>query len=161
MSIVCRLGAVDCFAAVEDGGGAIVMKKGDGLAGGVYLGESLSGFFARSCEHDGGGYEEGKECVDGDGGASDPFKAPCEVSVEKGCQYRKGEESGKGVGGILGGDEFEACIDGKIQSGKISGRDVAAPGVDGKSVGVSGRFEAGERARELSYPIVLGGSERL
>ena len=96
------------------------MKKGDGLAGGVYLGESLSGFFARSCEHDGGGYEEGKECVDGDGGASDPFKAPCEVLVENGCQYRKGEESGKGVGGILGGDEFEENIhDGEVNEEEL------------------------------------------
>ena len=96
------------------------MKKGDGLAGGVYLGESLSGFFARSCEHDGGGYEEGKECVDGDGGTSDPFKAPCEVSVEKGCQYRKGKESGKGVGGILGGDEFEENIhDGEVNEEEL------------------------------------------
>ena len=67
--------AIDGFAAVEDGGGAVVMKEGDGFAGGVHLGESLSGFFARSCEHDGGGYEEGKERVDGDGCAADFLEA--------------------------------------------------------------------------------------
>ena len=120
VDLVCGFCAVDGFAAVEDGGGAVVMKEGDGFAGGVHLGECLSGLFSGAGEHDGGSYEEGKERVDGDGGASDPLKAPCEVPVEKGCQYRKGEESGKGVGGILGGDEFEENIyDGEVEEEEL------------------------------------------
>ena len=120
VDLVSRFCAVYSFAAVEDSGGAIVMKECDGLAGGVHLGESLSDFFPRSCEHNAGGYEEGKDRVDGDGCAADFLKAPCEVSVEKGCQYRKGEESGKGVGGILGGDEFEENIyDGEINEEEL------------------------------------------
>ena len=75
VDLVCRLGAVDDFAAVEDGGGAVVMKEGDGFAGGVHLGESLSSFFARSCEHDGGSYEEGEDGVNGDGCAADFLEA--------------------------------------------------------------------------------------
>ena len=120
VDLVSGFSAVDGFAVVEDGGGAVVMKEGDGFSGGVHLGESLSSFFARAGEHDGGGYEEGKERVDGDGGASDPFKAPCEVPVEKGCQYRKGEEAGEGVGGVLGGDEFEENIyDGEVDEEEL------------------------------------------
>lgn len=106
-----RLGAVDRLTAVEDCGGAIVMQEGDGLACGVHLGESLPGFLPGAMEHDAGGDEKSKESVDGDGCAADPFKAPCEVLVENGCQYRKGEEARECVGGVLGGNECKEKID--------------------------------------------------
>ena len=75
VNLVSGFCAVDGFAAVEDGGGAVVMKEGDGFAGGVHLGEGLSGFFAGAGEHDGGGYEEGEEGVNGDGCAADFLEA--------------------------------------------------------------------------------------
>ena len=106
-----RLGAVDRLTAVEDCGGAIVMQEGDGLACGVHLGESLPGFFPRAMKHDAGGDEKGKESVDSDGCAADPFKAPCEVLVENGGQYRKGKEARECVGGVLGGNECKEKID--------------------------------------------------
>ena len=67
--------AVDGFAAVEDGGGAVVVKEGDGLAGGVHLGECLSGLFSGAGEHEAGGEEEGEDGVNGDGCAADFLKA--------------------------------------------------------------------------------------
>lgn len=106
-----RFSAVDRLPAVEDRGGAIVMQEGDGHACGVHPGESLPGFLPGAMEHDAGGDEKGKESVDGDGCAADPFKAPCEVLVENGCQYRKGEESRERVGGVLGGNECKEKID--------------------------------------------------
>ena len=106
-----RLGTVDRLPAVEDRGGAIVMQEGDGLACGVHPGESLPGFLPRAMKHDAGGDEKSKESVDGDGCAADPFKAPCEVLVENGCQYRKGEEARECVGGVLGGNECKEKID--------------------------------------------------
>ena len=106
-----RLGAVDRLTAVEDGGGAVVMKEGDGLTCGVHPCESLPSFLPGAMEHDAGGDEKGKESVDGDGCAADPFKAPCEVLIENGCQYRKGEEAWECVGGVLGGNECKEKID--------------------------------------------------
>lgn len=106
-----RLGAVDRLPAVEDRGGAIVMQEGDGHACGVHPGESLPGFLPGTAEHDAGGDEKSKESVDSDGCAADPFKAPCEVLVENGCQYRKGEEARECVGGVLGGNECKEKID--------------------------------------------------
>lgn len=106
-----RFGAVDRLPAVEDRGGAIVMQEGDGHACGVHPGESLPGFLPGAMEHDAGGDEKSKESVDGDGCATDPFKATCEVLVENGCQYRKGEESRECVGGVLGGNECKEKID--------------------------------------------------
>ena len=67
--------AVDGFAAVEDGGGAVVMKEGDGFAGGVHLGEGLSGLFSGAGEHEAGGEEEGEDGVNGDGCAADFLEA--------------------------------------------------------------------------------------
>ena len=105
-----RLGSVDRLPAVEDRGGAIVMQEGDGLAGGVHLGEGLSGLFAGAGEHEAGGGEEGKEGVDGDGCAADFFKARGEVFVQYSGQNRERKKAGKGVGGVLGRDEFEEDV---------------------------------------------------
>ena len=110
IDLVGRFCAVDGFAAVEDGGGAVVVKEGDGLAGGVHLGEGLSCHFAGTGEHDAGGGEKGKECVDGDGGAADFFKARGEVFVQYSGQNRERKKAGKGVGGVLGRDEFEEDV---------------------------------------------------
>ena len=87
------------------------MQEGDGHACGVHLGESLPGFLPGTVEHDAGGDEKSEESVDSDGCAADPFKAPCEVLVENGCQYRKGEEARECVGGVLGGNECKEKID--------------------------------------------------
>ena len=106
-----RFGAVDRLTAVEDGGGAVVMKEGDGLTCGVHPCESLPSFLPGAMEHDAGGDEKGKESVDRDGCAADLFKAPCEVLIENGCQYRKGEEAWECVGGVLGGNECKEKID--------------------------------------------------
>ena len=51
------------------------MKEGDGLAGGVHLGECLSGLFSGAGEHEAGGEEEGEDGVNGDGCAADFLKA--------------------------------------------------------------------------------------
>lgn len=110
VDLVCGFCAVDGFAAVEDGGGAVVVKEGDGLAGGVHLGEGLSGLFAGAGEHEAGGGEEGKEGVDGDGCAADFFKARGEVFVQYSGQNRERKKAGKGVGGVLGRDEFEEDV---------------------------------------------------
>ena len=112
--------AVDGFAAVEDGGGAVVVKEGDGLAGGVHLGECLSGLFSGAGEHEAGGEEEGEDGVNGDGCAADFLEADGEVLVKNGGQDGEGEEPGEGVGGVLGRDEFEENIyDGEVEEEEL------------------------------------------
>lgn len=155
-----RLGAVDRLTAVEDRGGAIVMQEGDGFACGVHLGESLPGFLSGAMEHDAGGDEKGKEGVDGDGCAADPFKAPCEVLVENGGQYRKGEEAREGVGGVLGGNECEEKIhDDEIDQEQLRhircASEVQRTGFPFFHETIGDREAPGGKADEVNHEVVI------
>ena len=160
VDLVSGFGAVDRLTAVEDRGGAIVMQEGDGFACGVHLGESLPGFLSGAMEHDAGGDEKGKEGVDGDGCAADLFKAPCEVLVENGGQYRKGEEAREGVGGVLGGNECEEKIhDDEIDQEQLrhirGASEVQLTGFPFFRETVGDREAPGGKADEVNHEVVI------
>ena len=136
------------------------MQEGDGLACGVHPGESLPGFLPGAMKHDAGGDEKGKEGVDGDGCAADLFKAPCEVLVENGGQYRKGEEAREGVGGVLGGNECEEKIhDDEIDQEQLRhircASEVQRTGFPFFHETIGDREAPGGKADEVNHEVVI------
>lgn len=80
-----RFGAVDGLSAVEDGGGAVIMEKGNGLIGSVHTGQGFPDFLAGMIQHDGGGHCDGQHRVYQAAGQACLFNAEILLFVKKGC----------------------------------------------------------------------------
>lgn len=83
--LVFRFCAVNGFTAVEDGGGTIVIEKGNGLMGSVHMGQGFAYFLARMIQHDGGGHCDGQYRVYQAAGQACLFNAEILLFVKKGC----------------------------------------------------------------------------
>lgn len=80
-----RFCAVNGFTAVEDGGGAVVIEKGNGLMGSVHMGQGFADFLTRMIQHDGGGHCDGQHRVYQTAGQACLFNAEILLFVKKGC----------------------------------------------------------------------------
>lgn len=83
--LVFRFSAVNCFTAVEDGGGAVVIQKRNGFMGGIHMGQGFAYFLARMIQHDGGGRCDGQYRVYQAAGQACLFNAEILLFVKKGC----------------------------------------------------------------------------
>ena len=106
-NLISRLGAVDGLAAVEDSGGAVVVYKGDGLSGGVQMGQGFTHFLAGMGKHDGRSHCDSQHCVHNAAGKSGLLDAEFMVFVKDGSKDGERKEGREGVGGILGGHQLE------------------------------------------------------
>lgn len=80
-----RFCTVNGFTAVEDGGGTIIIEKGNGLMGSVHMGQGFADFLTRMIQHDGGGHCDGQHRVYQTAGQACLFNAEILLFVKKGC----------------------------------------------------------------------------
>ena len=104
---VSRFCAVDGLAAVEDSGGAVVVQKGNGLIGGVQMGQGFADFLAGMGKHDGRSHRNGQHRVHHAQGKTGFLNAEIMILVQHCGKNGHGEQGGEGVGGVLGGHQLE------------------------------------------------------
>lgn len=106
-NLISRFCAVDSLSAVEDSGGAVIIQEGDGLSGGVKMGQGFAYFFAGMGKHDGRSHRNGQHRVHYAQGKTGFLNAEIMIFVQHRSEDGRGEQGGEGIGGVLGSHHLE------------------------------------------------------